>query len=81
MIRLYEEQTGKEFAKGTEDISDEEFYGTGYADCDRRIPDASKLSNLGWQPKYDLEATFRNTIQYYLDNNDLSERYKYASSA
>jgi len=71
VIRLYEEETGRNFAQGTVDIPAEEFYGKGYADCDRRIPDSSKLFDLGWRPKYDLEQTFMNTIRYYLKNNDL----------
>jgi UDP-apiose/xylose synthase len=33
-----------------EDISGEEFYGPGYEDCDRRVPDISKLKRLGWPP-------------------------------
>jgi len=72
MIRLYEEETGITHTAGTENISGEEFYGEGYADCDRRIPDSSKLFNLGWKPKYNQEETFRNTIRYYLKNNTLA---------
>jgi nucleoside-diphosphate-sugar epimerase len=81
MITLYEEQTGIKFTRGTVNISGEEFYGEGYADCDRRIPDTSKLYDLGWRPKHDLESTFRKTIQYYLDNNELVERFEYQNSA
>jgi UDP-apiose/xylose synthase len=48
------------------DISGEDFYGKGYADCDRRIPDVSKLMALGWVPKYDLESTVRESMRAYL---------------
>lgn len=71
VIRLYEEETGKTFTQGTVDIPGEEFYGPGYADIDRRIPDASKMAALGWAPTYDLEATFRESIRYYLEHNTL----------
>ena len=70
MIELYKEETGADFNAGTIDIPSEEFYGEGYADCDRRIPDNSKIVSLGWEEKYDLEAIFRDSIRYYIKNNE-----------
>jgi UDP-apiose/xylose synthase len=51
-----------------EDVSSEKFYGPGYEDCDRRVPDVSKAERLlGWDPKYDLRETLRITMQYFHD--------------
>jgi UDP-apiose/xylose synthase len=71
MIQLYNEETGLHFDNGTESIDGNVFYGDGYADCDRRIPDVTKLTRAGWQPRYNLEETFRKTIQYYLQRPEL----------
>jgi nucleoside-diphosphate-sugar epimerase len=44
-----------------------EFYGEGYEDSDRRIPDISKARRLlGWEPKYDLIKTLESTMFYYV---------------
>lgn len=49
-----------------QDVSAKEFYGAGYEDSDRRIPDISKArSLLGWEPRYDLQETLRRTMAYY----------------
>jgi UDP-apiose/xylose synthase len=66
MMRLYEELTGVRPANEVIEISGEEFYGVGYEDTDRVIPDISKLEKLGWSPHYDLESTFRETMKSYL---------------
>jgi nucleoside-diphosphate-sugar epimerase len=48
-------------------VSSTEFYGEGYEDSDRRIPDISKARRLlGWEPKYDLIKTLENTMFYYV---------------
>jgi UDP-apiose/xylose synthase len=51
-----------------EEISGEEFYGPGYEDCDRRVPDISKLKRLGWTPRYDLDETFTRSAVYFYEN-------------
>ena len=51
-----------------EEISSEEFYGPGYEDCDRRLPDISKLRRLGWTPRYGLEDTFTRSAVYFYEN-------------
>ena len=51
-----------------EEISGEEFYGPGYEDCDRRVPDISKLKRLGWAPRYDLDETFTRCATYFYKN-------------
>ncbi len=41
------------------------FYGDGYVDCNRRVPDVARLEEAGWAPQYDLNATIRKTLSYY----------------
>jgi UDP-apiose/xylose synthase len=48
------------------DISGEEFYGKGYEDSDRRIPDISKAKHLlKWQPKWELLELLESSMHYY----------------
>lgn len=43
-----------------------EFYGEGYEDCDRRMPDLSKAERLlGWKPKIGLDELLLNTMTYF----------------
>lgn len=49
-----------------EHISSSEFYGAGYEDCDRRVPDMTKTRQLlGWSPSRSLQETLRETVRYY----------------
>ena len=49
------------------DISADEFYGKGYEDSDRRIPDISKARNLlGWEPKWKLREMLEASMRYYV---------------
>jgi UDP-apiose/xylose synthase len=66
MMRLYGEMTGVEPQNEIIEVSGEKFYGAGYEDANRVVPDITKLSALGWEAKYDLEATFRSTMDSYL---------------
>ncbi len=66
MVELYEELTGEPSRSEIVDVSGEEFYGEGYEDSDRLPPDITKIRSLGWEPKYDLRETLRETMQYYL---------------
>ena len=54
MIRVYNELR-PDFAVPAswfETVSSAEFYGPGYQDSDRRVPDISKAQSLlGWEPK------------------------------
>lgn len=48
-------------------VSAEEFYGKGYEDCDRRIPDVTKARTLlGWKSKHDLRSTIYHTMEYFV---------------
>ncbi|MDD5306533.1 MAG: bifunctional UDP-4-keto-pentose/UDP-xylose synthase [Deltaproteobacteria bacterium] len=52
------------------DVPAREFYGPGYDDSDRRIPDISKARTLlGWEPRYDLRETLERTMRHYLAAN------------
>jgi UDP-apiose/xylose synthase len=43
-----------------------DFYGEGYEDCDRRIPDITKATALlGWRPQVALDEALRLTIDAY----------------
>jgi UDP-apiose/xylose synthase len=71
MREVAAEITGrKEFLEHPiEDVTSEEFYGKGYEDCDRRVPDIRKAESLlGWKPKTSLRETLRTTMKYYFDN-------------
>jgi UDP-apiose/xylose synthase len=51
---------------GPEDISAEEFYGTGYDDSDRRLPDISKAKELlSWEPVCRFDETLHEIIHWY----------------
>lgn len=66
MVEMYEQITGKNSVSLLEEVDGLEFYGEGYEDCDRRIPDDRKMKRLGWDPQYNLEETFRTTMEYYI---------------
>lgn len=46
--------------------SSQDFYGKGYEDCDRRMPDISKAKRLlGWVPKRPLSEVLLETMTFY----------------
>ena len=48
-------------------VTGEEFYGAGYDDSDRRIPDITKARTLlGWEPKWAMRDILETTMQYYV---------------
>ena len=52
---------------GTEDVPAERFYGPGYEDSDRRIPDITKARTLlGWEPRTGLRDLLERTMAYYV---------------
>jgi UDP-apiose/xylose synthase len=49
------------------DVSAEKFYGEGYEDSDRRIPDIDKARRLlGWNPRTSLVDMLMPTMTYYV---------------
>lgn len=72
MLDIYK----KEFAKKGEklpsmkNISGEKFYGKGYDDSDRRLPDLEKIRMLsGWKAKYSLREMLYETMKYYVNKH------------
>lgn len=52
------------------EVSSEEFYGSGYEDCDRRIPDVSKARKLlGWTSTHDLDSVLYHTMEYFVERH------------
>jgi nucleoside-diphosphate-sugar epimerase len=48
------------------DVDSREFYGEGYEDSDRRIPDVTKARTLlGWRPKYGLDEVIEKSMAGY----------------
>jgi len=86
MIELYHDITGRAPASRPEIISGESYYGKGYEDCDRRVPDISKIEALGWTPQTNLLDTIRESMIYYIGKgshcflNPLSEGQRHWSS-
>jgi UDP-apiose/xylose synthase len=74
MLDLYEELTGVRPTNEVLEITGEEFYGVGYEDSHRVIPDISKLRALGWEPRFDLKTTFLTTMESYLETGALADR-------
>ncbi|GAB4170614.1 MAG: hypothetical protein Fur0032_09570 [Terrimicrobiaceae bacterium] len=51
-------------------VSSEEFYGKGYEDCDRRIPNVDKARTLlGWKSKHDFDSVLFHTMKYFVDRH------------
>ncbi|PSN05847.1 hypothetical protein C7293_31140 [filamentous cyanobacterium CCT1] len=68
MRQTYAKITGDSSFKDHPIISTsaQEFYGEGYEDCDRRMPNISKAKHLlGWDPKISLPDVLFETMSYY----------------
>lgn len=49
-------------------VSGEIFYGKGYEDSDRRIPDIAKARTLlGWEPQWSFRDLIEATMRYYVE--------------
>ncbi|MCU0726167.1 MAG: NAD-dependent epimerase/dehydratase family protein [Planctomycetes bacterium] len=67
MIRAFEELTGRGFGPGVKEVVAEDFYGPGYEDCDRRVPDITRARTLlGWEPRIPLPEAVKRTLSAYL---------------
>ncbi len=67
---IWEQQYGGTAAT-LKSISGDEFYGKGYEDSDRRIPNATKMEKLGWQVEYGVDGILQHAMDYY--HNKFSE--------
>jgi len=55
-------------------VTGDEFYGEGYDDSDRRIPDIGKARKLlGWEPKWSMHDTLETTMRYYVAESRKAE--------
>jgi len=68
MRDIYEKLGGEKSLSQIKEVTGAQYYGPGYDDCDRRIPDITKLSKAGWKPRYGLHDTMADIIGYYLKN-------------
>ena len=51
------------------EVSGEDFYGSGYDDSDRRIPDITKARQLlNWEPHYTLDEVIERSMEYWCDS-------------
>ena len=51
-------------------VPSEAFYGKGYEDCDRRIPDVTKARKLvDWKSKHDLDSVLYHTMKYFVEKH------------
>jgi len=58
------------------DVSAVEFYGEGYEDSDRRIPDITKAQTLlQWQPKWGMREMLETTMSYFVKEYRSRRRY------
>lgn len=68
MREVYAEITGDPSYKDhpLEVVSGEKFYGPGYEDCDRRVPDVSRAQRLlGWKAQVPLRETLFHTMSHF----------------
>jgi UDP-apiose/xylose synthase len=73
MCDVYEELSPDGDLPPIESVPSEEFYGAGYEDCERRIPDVTKLTEAGWEPEYDLRETLEEAMSYYVETYERAE--------
>lgn len=48
-------------------VAGENFYGKGYADISRRVPDVSKVTSLGWDPQSDVFQTLYKSMRPWFE--------------
>ena len=49
-------------------VDGQEFYGEGFEDTERRMPNIDKIAGLGWAPKIMLDQLLEDTMRYTWDN-------------
>ncbi|KAF1882996.1 hypothetical protein Lal_00003178 [Lupinus albus] len=66
MTQVYSKVSGEPSLESpTIDVSSKEFYGEGYDDSDKRIPDMTIINKqLGWNPKTSLWDLLESTLTY-----------------
>ena len=67
MRDIFSNLTGRTSKSDIINVSSEQFYGEGYDDCDRRVPDISKAAELlDWFPTTSLRELLNKTIAWYI---------------
>jgi nucleoside-diphosphate-sugar epimerase len=57
-------------------VTGEAFYGQGYEDSDRRIPNIAKARTLlGWEPKWGFRELLEATMRYYVNEYPRSKSH------
>ncbi|ESQ51252.1 hypothetical protein EUTSA_v10016776mg [Eutrema salsugineum] len=80
MTEVYAKVSGEGAIESpTVDVSSKEFYGEGYDDSDKRIPDMTIINRqLGWNPKTSLWDLLESTLTY--QHRTYSEAVKKATA-
>lgn len=68
LVAIYRAHCDPDAAGRIENVSADEFYGPGYEDCDCRVPDISKLTRIGWVPRYPLREALTRAAVYFHRN-------------
>jgi len=77
MLAIYKRRwwDGKQPLSKMIEVSGDEFYGAGYDDSDRRIPDITKATKLlNWQPKYNIEQTLERSMEYWFEDSAIPSK-------
>ena len=70
MRDMYAAETGGAAKSEIVSVPGTIFYGPGFEDTDRRMPDISKMRSLGWTPKVGLEELLERTMSYTVKNKE-----------
>jgi len=76
MREIYAEEfrDSKTPLSAVETVPGEAFYGKGYEDSDRRIPNITKVRTLlDWEPKWQLREMLKATMSYYVNEYPRSQ--------
>jgi UDP-apiose/xylose synthase len=70
MIQIYRKRwwDGQRPIPRIVEVAADDFYGKGYDDSDRRIPDIGKARRLlGWQPRHGIDQVIERSMAYWFD--------------
>jgi nucleoside-diphosphate-sugar epimerase len=73
MRDVYQELSPDASLPKMREVSGKEFYGDGYEDAERRVPDTTKLREAGWEPQYDMREALEECVAYYVNTYERSK--------